>query len=305
MSESGNRAICGKESQSLPLPPCEPIDFSSDLVKALFFAVSELQTGRQKAPSTPAPYHTSRFDELVTSIRTARKLIAENRFRIALQPIVCLGDNQLHHYEALARFNGGDCQSSFIGFLEKADIIHEFDRRMVNKVIQHISRMSAEPVPIAVNLSSTSLSNESIIRDIEGAVRQDSSLGMKLIIELTETVRISDFAHLNNNLQRLRQLGVKTCIDDFGSGSTSFQSLTDLKVDIVKLDGNYLHKIDFGDDRDGFLSSVIKRCQAMGARIVAEKIETGEQARKMKAMGVDLGQGYFFGRPEMLTCDNG
>ena len=122
----------------------------------------------------------------------------------------------------------------------------------------------------------------------------------RLLIELTETAEIEDMPEAAAGIAQLRQIGVPVCIDDFGAGAAAFHYLQEFRVDYVKIDGAFIRAATYGARERGFVAAMVEIARAVDARIVAEMIETEEQAALMADLGVSFGQGWLFGRPGAL-----
>ena len=150
---------------------------------------------------------------------------------------------------------------------------------------------------IAINLSAVSLASPLIIEQLQALLRPHQGLTRKLLVEVTETATVNDFQGLNRVLGHLRKLGLRICLDDVGSGTTSFMSLNELRVDYAKLDGRIVQgALTNGRDLT-ILRSIVEIARHLGTDLVAEQIETEEQLRYLRKLGVRYGQGYLFGKP--------
>ena len=119
----------------------------------------------------------------------------------------------------------------------------------------------------------------------------------RLLVELTETSEIDDLGAATTTLAQLRERGIKVCLDDFGAGAAGFRYLQQLPVDFVKIDGAFVQAAEHGARGRGMVASMVELAASVGARTVAEMIETEEQATLMRELGVEHGQGWLFGRP--------
>jgi EAL domain-containing protein (putative c-di-GMP-specific phosphodiesterase class I) len=154
---------------------------------------------------------------------------------------------------------------------------------------------------VAFNLSGQSLQN-AVFRDIlQEKLRQSPACDAGLMmVELTGTGEIEEVDEAVRTAQTLRGLGVRFCIDDFGAGSADVRHLRALSPDIVKLDGSYVPGVAQEGRQRAFMAGMVEIARAAGARTVAERIETEAEAEALCAIGVELGQGWLFGRPGPL-----
>ena len=125
----------------------------------------------------------------------------------------------------------------------------------------------------------------------------------RLIVEVTEGVYDEDDRQVTTSLTQIRDLGVRVALDDFGSGWSSLRWLTTFPVDIVKIDGSFVHGIDQAASNIEVINAIIKLGKALGLNVVGEQVETEHQARVLRDLGCDRAQGYFFGRPRPAEAD--
>ncbi len=229
--------------------------------------------------------------------RATRDLIARRRFQLAFQPVVELAGRRCHHVEALLRPTSlpghpAATTQEFVTFSEAIGLAEELDRAVLDNVAALIASRTGPAV--AVNVSGLSLQSRSFRHRL-------LALGVmhpgRLLVELTETAEIEDTATVAATIDRLRSAGMAVCIDDFGAGNAAFRYLREFRVDFVKIDGSFVQgAVESARDRN-FIHSMLDLSRSVGARAIAEMIETEEQAAVMHAMGVEFGQGWLFGHP--------
>jgi EAL domain-containing protein (putative c-di-GMP-specific phosphodiesterase class I) len=231
-----------------------------------------------------------------------RAAIAQRRFRLAFQPVVALADRKVHHYEALLRpiltpYSPVRTTQDFVTFSEAVGLSEELDLAVLEQTLDAL-RGAADAV-IAVNISGMSMQSpafrDHLLMEIDG--KADG----RLMIELTETTEIEDVAGAAATLDKLRELGVPVCIDDFGAGAAAFRYLRDFHVDYIKIDGAYVRAAANGGRERGFVASMRDLAHAVDAQVIAEMIETEETASLMADLGVRFGQGWLFGRASSLA----
>ena len=120
----------------------------------------------------------------------------------------------------------------------------------------------------------------------------------RLSLEVTETATILDLPGTQQRLARLRQAGFKVYLDDFGVGASSFDHLNHLTVDGVKIDGTFVLRAIEDNKSRTLIRHLVEMCAGLELKTVAERVETGEVSELMLKLGVQLGQGWFFGKPE-------
>lgn len=118
-----------------------------------------------------------------------------------------------------------------------------------------------------------------------------------MLLELTETHRLTDLDAANRAIQALRKLGHAVCLDDFGAGAASLDYLRQLEVDFIKFDGRYIRALTVDSRDEVILKHMVNLCRELGIETIAEMIETSEVARLAQSLGVGLGQGWCFAKP--------
>ena len=241
--------------------------------------------------------------------RAMREAIAERRFRLQFQPIVGLNDNVIHHFEALLRPAPIDSHPSgstqdFVLFAEMVGLAEELDIAVLEEAL---AALRASPTAtVAVNVSGFTMQSQPFrdrVLDLLAAhpdVVGSPHTPHRLLIELTETAEIDDMAAAAAAIALFRAHGLPVCLDDFGAGGAAFRYLREFGVDYVKIDGLYVRAATRGARERGFVAAMVELAGQAGAQVVAEMIETEEQAALMRELGVQFGQGWLFGRPGTL-----
>ena len=238
-------------------------------------------------------------DKTVTKIGQFKKIIADDLVDIAYQPIVDLKTRTVHHYEVLARFKDGVSPQNWISFGENLGMIEDFDLLMCRKVIDLLADAGGTArAPLAVNVSGSSLSNDVFAESLLQMIRSTPDLADMLLFEVTESSEILDLGRVDSVLQAIRAAGYRICLDDFGAGFASFQYLQALTVDCLKIDGAYVKRLRESDRDRVMIKGIVSICQQLGIDTIAEMIEAEDEALQLSVMGVRLGQGYLFGRPQ-------
>jgi len=227
-----------------------------------------------------------------------KAMIREGRFELVYQPVVELRNRAVHHYEALTRFEGGGGggPAATIRLAEELGLVVEFDHAVVKSVVAAL-RDSPPEIRIAANLSAFSLEQPGFVDEVLLTTAAFPALRPRLMLEVTESHRLSDLAAANAQIQRLRSVGHVVCLDDFGAGSASLDYLRELEADIVKFDGRFVRALDTRPRDVTLLRRLSELCAEMGITTVAEMIETEDVAQRVAGLGVKLGQGWLFGRP--------
>lgn len=243
------------------------------------------------------------LDYSLSRIVSLQDLIDEEAFAVAFQPIVSLTSRQIHHFEMLVRPASAQAPSDIVDLAEGMGMIHDIDLFMVERAIAYLERAGHTALPVAVNMSGSSLQNEEFVVELLTRVGHCPGLAGRLLFEITETAEIRRLDIVNNVLQSLRAHGFPICLDDFGAGAASFQYLHALTVDYVKIDGSYVARICERPRDEIMLRSLVSLCRDLGVRTIAEMVEEDRQAEKLLEIGVEFGQGFLFGRPAADCID--
>lgn len=230
-----------------------------------------------------------------------RALVRHGNFQIAFQPIVSLKDGEIHHFEALARFDDQINQSpeKVIAFAETTGIIADFDLAMCKRVIEWLLAANArnEDRVIAVNISGRSIANTAFVAALHDLLSRYPSMRRQIMFEITESSHIDDLPAANRFIQGLRRAGHQVCLDDFGAGSAALRYLHALEIDVVKIDGQYVRSASERPRNQAFLKAVVGLCHDLGITTVAEMVEDVASVRMLRSCGVQYGQGFLFGKP--------
>jgi len=281
-----------------------------DLAKGLMYALGAFQkkSGSDFNISALTDNMSTLFSQGITEIRDFRRILSERSFVMALQPIVDTKSGAVHHFEALCRFNPAlPDQSPYrhITFAEETGLIHEFDLAVAVKVVQWLRKMPVNnrKFSVAVNISGFSIGVPDYVQGIHELLRSNPWVEDRLMFEITESARMSDLEAANDFIQGLRRLGYKVCLDDFGAGAASFQYLSALEVDVVKIDGSAVRNAQRGPKGRAFLSALTELCARLGVETIAEMIDSPEGLRFVRDCRCNYVQGFLFGKPSRNVND--
>lgn len=274
-----------------------------DVAKGLVYTINRFRTAEGDAFSLEGL--SSKLSDLtsqaVAAVRDFSDLIKKSRFAVAFQPIVSARAGEIHHYEALARFDGdGGSSGPFqqILFAEETGQIVEFDMAMIAKVIEWLrSTPLTSKLQVAVNISGSSVGADGFASWLDAALFDSPWVRGRLMFEITESARMEKLGAANEFIQRLRRAGFPVCLDDFGAGAANFEYLARLEVDTVKLDGQALRNARKGPKGKAFLRALVNLCRELGVETIAEMIENERDIRFAQFCGIGYLQGYVFGQP--------
>ena len=230
--------------------------------------------------------------------------IQNEEFHIQMQPQYYIYTNELAGAEVLCRWVKSDGTvinpSEFIPIAEKSKFIRTLDRLIWEKTFKLIKSWLDEGIPVkpvSINISRYNMQNEDLIPFIEHLLNTYSVPASLIHIEITETATMNNTDEVLKRLERLRSIGFKIAMDDFGSGYSSLNALKDIPIDIVKLDMGFLSESDNPDKGYSILASIIKMAKSLKLSTIAEGVEKEEQLSFLKTIGCDIIQGFLYARP--------
>jgi diguanylate cyclase (GGDEF)-like protein/PAS domain S-box-containing protein len=232
--------------------------------------------------------------------------IAANELTLAYQPIFELEADKITGYEALLRWEhavrGSVPPATFIPVAEDSGLIVTLGRWVLERACADaVAFQQDEPYPqhrvVSVNISAQQLARVEIVDEVRNALRSSGLDPHCLMLEMTESLLISDVELAIERLGALRKLGVRIAIDDFGTGYSSLSYILQLPIDVLKIDKRFIDSVD-GDDRESRLTAaIIGLARVLDLRCIAEGIERPAQTARLKELGCDYAQGFLLGRP--------
>jgi EAL domain-containing protein (putative c-di-GMP-specific phosphodiesterase class I) len=232
-----------------------------------------------------------------------RHALDNHQFVLHYQPKVSLASGKLTGAEALIRWNdpttGLVLPGRFIPILEETGLILEVGRWALHQAVkQHLAWRAADrpPVRIAVNVSPLQLRNRAFLADIEAAIGLDTSAAAGLELEITESLIMEDIKHTIGTLRTIRAMGVSIAIDDFGTGFSSLSYLARLPTDTLKIDRSFVTDMNAGPEGIALVSAIINLAHSLNLKVVAEGVETNEQAGVLRELNCDEMQGFLLSK---------
>ena len=229
-------------------------------------------------------------DEIVTALN-------ERRIALAYEPVVTAGSRDAAFYECLVRMqrDGGRVllAPDIVPVAERLGLIRLVDHRVLELAVAELA--NSPGVSLSLNLSPDTTMDPDWWSSIESLMHAHPTAAARLIVEITETVAIRDIDDLRGFVTRLKNLGSRIAIDDFGAGYTSFRNLRKLGVDIVKIDGAFVQNIARSADDRAFVQTLIDLARRLNIETVAEWVQDEESARLLCDWGCDYVQGRLIG----------
>jgi len=240
--------------------------------------------------------------------RKLREAIDADRIVLHCQPVVRLADRKTMHYEVLARLRDDDGSliqpAQFIELAESLGLIRDIDLRVVEKVLRHIAHHpSGESLRYFVNLSRVSISDPAWVSRFQQLLSSAPVRPGQLVFEITETAAMSEVDVTLKFIARLKAMGHRFALDDFGAGFSSFFYLKRFEVDYIKIDGGFIRDLREGDPNVLFVRALNDVARGLSKQVIAEGIETPQALEILLQMGAQYGQGFLFRSPYPLEGD--
>ena len=188
----------------------------------------------------------------------------------------------------------------FIGLAEESGAILPLGRYVLQTAARQAQRLTGPDQFVSVNVSAVQLQQADFLSEVERALEISSLPGERLVLEITESAMFRDTQATIDKLAALRRWGVRIAIDDFGTGYSSLTYLRRFPVDILKIARDFIGKPGEDSQEWAFTGAILALGRRLGLAVVAEGIEDEGQLERLREMGCELGQGYYFGRPDRL-----
>ena len=234
------------------------------------------------------------------NVRATDEIIAalnDRRVALAYEPVIEAGSRGIAFYECLLRVQRPDgvlaLANEIIPVAERLGLVRMLDHRVLEMVVNELS--AAPQLKASVNVSPASTTDPGWWNGLGAMLRAHPGTGERLTIEITETSAIRDIDEARGFVARVKDLGCRIAIDDFGAGYTSFRNLRKLGVDIVKIDGAFVQNITHSEDDRAFAHTLIDLAHRLGLKTVAEWVKNEQGAEILAGWGCDYLQGELFG----------
>lgn len=238
-----------------------------------------------------------------------RNALEKQEFCVYYQPVFSAKDNSVTHFEALLRWNhpvnGLTVAKHFITTAEKTGLIIPLGRWVLKAVLDQINQwiaLGVKPIPIAVNVSGLQFKMQTVNEIVYELLQQSKVDVSYLELEFTESVSIEYTEKVMDDIAKLKSLGVKLTLDDFGTYYSSLTYLRQNIVDKIKIDQTFVKGIHGGTSDRELIIAIIDLAHSLNLNVIAEGVENKDQLEFLVANGVDELQGYYLGRP--LTAED-
>jgi diguanylate cyclase (GGDEF)-like protein len=244
-----------------------------------------------------------------------RRALERQEFFLEYQPIISLKTNKIEGFEALVRWRhptkGLIMPNDFIPVAEETGLIVPLGRWVLEKACRQfhswntelektsVSELSKDYIPfkMSVNLSVKQFSQPGLIEAIDQIFRDTEFNGTNLNLEITESALMDDPHSAGLLLNELRDRHIQIAIDDFGTGYSSLSYLHQFSVDTLKIDRSFINRLGSKGDGLRIVEAMVLMAQNLDIKVVAEGVESSEQALQLQQLGCDYAQGYLFSKP--------
>ena len=243
--------------------------------------------------------------EMVGLDAQIQQALANEEFEVYYQPIVDLETERTLKFEALIRWNhptqGLVFPSKFIDRAERTGLIVPLGQWILKSVCEQIAawdiQFPDEAMHVCVNVSPNQLQDSHFVDSVLETLRNTGLSGDRITLEITEGTIMQNPEQSIQLLQRLREVGIRISIDDFGTGHSSLAKLHQFQLDTLKIDRSFVQELLREGYADLLVKTILFLASSIGLEVIAEGIETSAEAERLQEMGCVLGQGFLYGKP--------
>ena len=275
---------------------------AEEVLRDADIAMYDAKTSERGSASVFDPQMHARATGRLKARADVRAALAEQQFQVHYQPIVSLDGSGLRDFEALIRWRhpvrGLLLPREFLPAMEDTSTVVALGRWILDEVCRQVAQWNDEGLTaaVSVNLSHQEFWSRDLVLEVAGALARHAIPSEQLVLEITESVIMTDSAAALAIMADLHDLGVLLHIDDFGTGQSSLHALRSFPVDALKIDGSFIRELGVVDQTTELVRIIIEIGHVLGLSVVAECVETPEQAERLRAMGCGQAQGWLYAR---------
>jgi len=236
-------------------------------------------------------------------LQRLKQALDEDLFQLRVQPLVTVDKLHIGHFEFLLRLveeNGNETSPwSIINAAERYNMMQEVDHWVIKNAFKTIAELPDQynDIVFGINLSGQSATDPNLIEFLKEQFKLHQIEPRRLCFEITETAAIEHFRIAVELANDLRELGCTMALDDFGSGLSSFGYLKNLPVDMLKIDGQFIRELASNPIDQAIVKAIRDVASSMNLVTVAEFVEDEAAVAVLSDLGIDIAQGYYFGKP--------
>jgi len=244
-----------------------------------------------------------------TLVALLKDALANDRFRLDLHTVMPLSPQCSDvQFEVLLRLKDAEGNSiapaKFLAAATRAQLLPDIDRWVITSTLRQLNAnaeiLALHPAAFSINISGASLARADFAQFVESTLAEHKIAPSRVTFEVSEADAIAHAAKAGPFFQRLRALGCRVALDDFGSGLSSFAHLKELPVDVLKIDGSLVRDVLSQERAATLVAAICQMARALGVKTVAECVETEQVRTRIAALGVDYAQGFSIGRSQPL-----
>ncbi|MDY7094761.1 MAG: EAL domain-containing protein [Acidobacteriota bacterium] len=249
-----------------------------------------------------AEMHTQAMERLHLET-DLRRAVERQEFCVHYQPLVRLDDGRIHAFEALVRWmhpeRGLLPPRAFLSLAEETGLTVALSRQVLRQACAQLRDWQEEfpELTVSVNLSAKQFLQPDLGTQLDQVLEKADLDPAKLRLEITEGVILHNAQAAVDNLQGLKERHIQLYLDDFGTGYSSLSYLQNFPIDTLKIDRSFVSGGEDGEGNPEIVRTIVTLAHNLGLEVVAEGVETAEQLARLRELGCEWGQGYFFARP--------
>lgn len=245
--------------------------------------------------------YASYISENEMKIKDLRSSIDRVSFSQFFQPVVKIATRELVHYEILARFEKGETRD-WIRLGEDSGLASDLDMAVAERAMNHIKfKAGTTRTKFSMNISPKSLDDPKFPERLKELIAKYKGIPERLSFEITESSSIENHEKIGKLVKDLRAMGFKVALDDFAPAVSCLHLLQNIKVDTIKIDNRYIGKIMNSERDAALIRNLVTVCADLKIEIIAEGVETQEQADALAAMGIQFAQGHLYSEAKPRT----
>lgn len=282
-----------------------PYPSIDDLFVDVDRATSAARSAGPKRYAVFEPSMRDRATRRTYVLANLQRALERDQFHLAFQPIVALDHQRVVGHEVLVRWDhpelGPVSPAEFIPIAEETGLIRPIGRWVFERACAQMQRWRTAAKDssryLTINASVGELMQADYAEFVEHTLARHGLSGSDIVVEVTESVVLLNESEAQRNIDRLRTIGIRFSIDDFGTGFSSLRYLQAFRFDFLKIDQAFVRGEGGGVASEAIVATIIALGSSLGVTVIAEGVETETQAAHLRALGARYAQGYYYGRP--------